>query len=74
MRPLDTFDYLIVCGMSVLAYLQLPWRPQIREGLRSGVALVSSFEPSAEVVIVTLALLGALVLFLLVEVLPGRHE
>ncbi|SDN03198.1 hypothetical protein SAMN04487949_3234 [Halogranum gelatinilyticum] len=74
MRPLDTFDYLLVCGMSVLAYLQLPWRPQIRESLRSGVALVSSFEPSAEVVIVTLALLGALVLFLLVEVLPGRHE
>lgn len=40
MRELGAFDYALVGAVSVLAYLQLPWRPAIRGHLRGLVAAV----------------------------------
>lgn len=73
MRAPDTLDYLLICGKSLLGYLQLPWRPEIRQTLRRAASVLASVNPSPESIIVTLALVGGVVLFLLVEVLPGRQ-
>lgn len=73
MRTPDTLDYLLICGMSVLAYLHLPWRPEIRRSLRAGVsAVMSLFPPSPEALVVGVVVLGIVLLVLLIEVLPGR--
>lgn len=73
MRTPDTLDYLLICAMSVLAYFQLPWRPQIRRALRSIASVLTSLEPSHEAIIITLAAVGGVSLFLLVGVLPARQ-
>lgn len=37
-RDLEAFDYAVVAALSLLFYLELPWRPAIRRTLRGTVA------------------------------------
>lgn len=74
MRTLDTLDYAFVVAITVLAYLNLPWRPEIRRGLREGVSTAASLlSPTPESLVVSVAVVGVALLVLLVEVLPGRN-
>jgi hypothetical protein len=74
MRAPDTLDYVLIAAITVLAYLHLPWRPQIRDALRGGVSAVASlFSPTPESLVVGLVAVGVVLLVLLVEVLPGRN-
>ena len=74
MRTLDTLDYAFVAAITVLAYLNLPWRADIRRGLREGVSTVASLlSPTPESLVVSVAVVGVALLVLLVEVLPGRN-
>lgn len=40
LRDRDVVDYAFVGVVTLLAYLELPWRPEIRQWLRSVVATV----------------------------------
>ncbi|WP_435124720.1 hypothetical protein [Halobaculum sp. D14] len=63
-RERDVVDYLLVSAVTALAYLHLPFRPAIREWLRStAAAVVAYIDNSPEVVVaaavVVVAVCGA---------------
>ncbi|WP_129112585.1 hypothetical protein [Halegenticoccus tardaugens] len=74
MRRPDALDYALVSAVTLLAYLQLPWRPEIRERLRSVAGSIASIEigfgPGATIVI--LGIFGAIFLVFMTEALPKR--
>lgn len=77
MRSPDTLDYAFVVVLTLLAYVHLPWRPEIRRTLRSGVSSAISiggaiFPPSPESIVVVVVAIGVVLLVVLFEVLPRR--
>ena len=60
-RERDVVDYAIISAVSLLAYLQLPFRPEIRETLRWWADwLVVLVEESPEVVVAAFVVFVAL--------------
>lgn len=79
MRNPDTLDYALICAVTVLAYLELPWRPQIRAALRGAVGGVVGAVDGVTVFLLGVAvdfyvvvalLLGVAFLVAIVELAP----
>ena len=82
LRDRDAVDYLAIGVVTLLAYLQLPWRPEIRQWLRSvaatAVALVEFllrfvFGQPLWVYVILGLLLGVAILVALVELPKAGH-
>lgn len=76
LRDRDALDYLVVGVVTVLVYLELPWRPAIRGWLRDVAATLVAitefvFGQPVWVYVIAGLLLGVVILVALVE-LPNR--
>jgi hypothetical protein len=74
MRELDAFDYAVVFVLTLLAYLELPWRPSIRAQLRwlAGVAWTGAAGREVELAVVGFVLIAVAFLAVLVRGAPER--
>jgi hypothetical protein len=74
MRDPDALDYALICSVTVLAYLQLPWRPEIRAALRrtAHATVLGLWAVDPEVYIVMAALVCATGLLVAIEVVSRQ--
>lgn len=82
LRDRDAVDYLGIGVVTLLAYLHLPWRPEIRQWLRSVAAAVVSlvhllqqfvFGQALWVYVIAGLLLGVAILVAMVELPKAKH-
>jgi hypothetical protein len=69
MRELDAFDYAVVFALTLLAYLELPWRPSVRGLLRwlAGMAWTATAGREVELAVAGFVLVGVAFLAMLVR-------
>lgn len=79
LRDRDAIDYLVVGVVTVLVYLELPWRPAIRRWLRDVAATLVAvpvfvFGQPVWVYVIAGLLLGLVILVALVELPKRTHS
>lgn len=69
MRDPDSLDYLFAIAITVLAYLELPWRPELRTRLRTFVRQAATTANAELLVAVTVVSVIVFVVFV-AKILP----
>lgn len=69
MRDPDLLDYGFIVAITVLAYLEFPWRPELRAFLRHGVEQVTAVG-GVYVYVLALVVVGAVFVVFVAKMLP----